>query len=896
MGFCRRCGDIVVGERCKCGGTAVAPTIQWNQSGAKEDDRWSRTYVIKDKDPSPTGPLKPDTTGQTSASNASNSTARFLRPTGKKRVSTLLSSGVSHHIASTTAPRPPSPLKRSSTLEDSPSSTAAKEGILQCPNTGELSKAYGSVLQPSETLAKFMCHICSTPFPPDATIYPDPSSSPPTVGAGTRFLCRLCFTTNGGSKGDCVACGRAVLLLKSEGGFVENSGRLWHKLCFRCEGCFKNVGDKPMVDLLGRPSCVDCFDSCLKRSTNRTPQKPQEPASSSGKRNNLGGTSSARSREGTPALEELEQRLGILRSRDGSPVVEEKNRKQSIGTMSTLARESLGQGASRYSMDSRESSPFLDRVRLRTFSDLDTESEVGSALSHPSSYDLLKSPPDKERYSTPMRSRTSSSASSKPTAEAIEEMKNRFLRTSLSSPQSALNDFPSSTAKLSSSPATTSFAKQSPTLRRYSSKIPRSSNGLRTSLSSSPLMKDKEKDIEGVITPRTPDLMSDLSDDLTSVRSSGPSTPSTSPPRHRDDLCNPKSALEDILNTTPTTKLNTTPTAKPKPSPAPVVIPATVSSETTCAKCGLSLFSTHGGGKYVTVPEEPSSTGIPPKMYHTECFRCKVCDGPFQEKDGGQAVFVRAQGGTCHMDCAPPDKVTIKTMSSRIPITASTTVTATYSIPTKFERPPATAPASTIAFPRWGSSSTCPGCHKAVSPMEIGVVPGPQGSRWHATCLVCGGKDAKRRSMRSEERKPGCGKRLDSAAKSDGEGGVWCRECLLLSPVSPRSPESPTRPLVSQPTGSFWSSRGIVPQYTGTTTLARQFTGLSGGADAMARQLTGGGLSPTRQLTSSPTKQIGATPGRFPRPKSVIGMRSAKSVDEGRGMFLVRQMTGGGRL
>jgi len=22
MGFCRRCGDIVAGERCKCGGTA----------------------------------------------------------------------------------------------------------------------------------------------------------------------------------------------------------------------------------------------------------------------------------------------------------------------------------------------------------------------------------------------------------------------------------------------------------------------------------------------------------------------------------------------------------------------------------------------------------------------------------------------------------------------------------------------------------------------------------------------------------------------------------------------------------------------------------------------------------------------------------------------------------
>jgi len=30
------------------------------------------------------------------------------------------------------------------------------------------------------------------------------------------------------------------------------------------------------------------------------------------------------------------------------------------------------------------------------------------------------------------------------------------------------------------------------------------------------------------------------------------------------------------------------------------------------------------------------------------------------------------------------------------------------------------------------------------------------------------------------------------------------------------------------------------------------------------------------------------------RPKSVIGMRNTKSVDEGRGMFLVRQMTGAG--
>jgi hypothetical protein len=83
----------------------------------------------------------------------------------------------------------------------------------------------------------------------------------------------------------------------------------------------------------------------------------------------------------------------------------------------------------------------------------------------------------------------------------------------------------------------------------------------------------------------------------------------------------------------------------------------------------------------------------------------------------------------------------------------------------------------------------------------------------------------------------------------------------------------------------YTSSRGIQSQFTGTTTIARQFTGLRGADAALMRQLTGGGLSPTKQLGA-------ATPR--PRPKSVIGMRSGKSVDEGRGMFLVRQMTSGG--
>lgn len=70
------------------------------------------------------------------------------------------------------------------------------------------------------------------------------------------------------------------------------------------------------------------------------------------------------------------------------------------------------------------------------------------------------------------------------------------------------------------------------------------------------------------------------------------------------------------------------------------------------------------------------------------------------------------------------------------------------------------------------------------------MVPGPQGTRWHASCLVCGGKKTvasgwgmwkgREEKMKSE---PGCGKRLDSAAKSSGDGAVWCRECLVRQPL-----------------------------------------------------------------------------------------------------------------
>ncbi|KAI9572838.1 hypothetical protein HD554DRAFT_2014669 [Boletus coccyginus] len=880
MGFCRRCGDIVTGTRCKCGGTAVAPVLQWTSSKCQTTDKWSQTYISKDR--SPIGsPIQIDGCSSASRPNAAPTGPRaeldqdiphfaighFPRPSSS-HLSPSISSRINSHINSAT--RPLSPPKQpfdmnESSPPSSPTTLAAGAGILQAPNAPELSKAFGSVLQPKESLATYSCAICMTGFQPDATIFPDPSA--PELS--DRFLCRPCFIINGGSKGDCPVCRRPVLILKSDGGFVETSGRVWHKKCFRCEGCHKNIGDTPMVDLLGQPSCADCFDSCLKR--NSTPRK-SHPLPSLEKVDNRTLVTlfkDSKSREGSPAIDELEQRLGIMKSREGSPVLEELTQRLNA-VLNRVPRDSspsLSSSTSHLNKDDLESSPLAHHIleRRKTSTPCQANHADSPHQDHPQS-------------------------SVRPSFDAIEEMKNRFMNQATSPPVS-FTDATSSPGLLPN-PTVTNSPASTP------SRIPRMSRisgspGLRHAVSTSSLRSSRIS-----WTPSTPDLIPDISDTLT--QSSGPSSPSAfSPQVHpRDDFgSNPREhtptkvmAPERLGMVTP----------KPKDSLSKSSIPtAILSSGSLCAKCGGSLFATGGSGRFVTVPEL-SAVG-PPKTYHTECFRCVLCDGPFRETANGQAIFVRGEGGACHIECAPAEKTETKSKVAPNSI-KSTSTDLTLSPPlhgnslyssSRYERPPPLT-ASLSSSSRFGSSAACPGCQKAVSPMEMGVVPGPQGSKWHATCLVCGGKGTGK--GRRNKSQPGCGKRLDSAAKRDTQGGVWCRECLLLLPLHLRSVqvEPPLKPLIPSYTGrSTGNGPFVVPQLTGTTTIARQFTGRSGGDSGILRQLTGGGLSPTRQLAGSPTKQLGLATPR-PRPKSVIGMRGSKSIDEGRGMYLVRQMTGGG--
>lgn len=962
MGFCRRCGNIVIGERCKCGGTAVAPVVQWATSKEPAADRWSQTYVSHERSPtrppSRTQPLYSDTIFPTASgsvtSNASSSPLKYRpRKYSEIDISSPFGNRTSVHIGSSTS-RPASPLKHSVSLSNiphesppSPTTISAAAGVLPSPYAPELSKAYGSVLQPKESLASYCCAICSAEFPPDATIYPDPSA--PAIDTD-RFLCRQCFVKHGGSKGECPSCNRPVLIVKSEGGFVETSGRVWHKRCFRCDGCHKHIGDTPMVDLLGRPSCADCFESCLKRdSTSSKPHK--SPGVERIERSHVGRfRSDSTSRQGSPAIDELEQRLGIMKSREGSPVMEELTARLNAVLNRAPSKDApptpsaLSASMSRYTnANCWGESPIPGRVSERklpqTFSPMGSLSSafdsVDSGNSSPRpEFWQIRSPDAGERRMTPstiIRERVEttdtsgcSPSSGRPSAEAIEEMKSRFLPQSPSSPGSRTN------ASITCSSSSPSFYNNSPVGNPLEgSRIPlsrrsRGSPALRSVASTSSLSSSRLS-----LAPSTPELMSDISDITTEASSPSSPMPFSPPARHADVFSNGSTLYsldkpsDTIKSEHDTQEVDATPTPKPaKQAFNRFSTSATIlASDSLCAKCGGSLSTSRTAGQFVSVPDA-NITG-PPKTYHPECFRCVICDGPFKVSGIGQAVFTRGEGGACHVECTPPERAqvrpTVVSGTSTFPLlpsppspsesrrgierpTASSAAKAVtrasmaattnpYSS-SRLERPSPrpSAPAVSTTSPRFGSSTTCPACSKSVSPMEMGVVPGPQGSRWHASCLVCGGKGANK--GRRDKSQPGCGKKLDSAAKRDINGGVWCRECLLLLPLDLRNPQAdwPITPLVQSLTGRSMggdssTSRAVQSQFTGTTTIARQFTGLRGGDAALARQLTGGGLSPTKQLGT-------ATPR--PRPKSVIGMRSGKSVDEGRGMFLVRQMTTGG--
>ena len=468
-----------------------------------------------------------------------------------------------------------------------------------------------------------------------------------------------------------------------------------------------------MVDLLGRPSCAECFDECLKRDLN-TPKKKWNGSGNSPQvdgNNNIGGMSlssskGAKSREGSPAIEELEQRLGIVKSREGSPALEDLGQrlsliggKESPTKSSLISRYSASGGSpiasplsSRYSTTSQENSPLIHRSRGRP----DTRTDGSSSPIR--QYERFKSPELEQRESigcrpspvrfasgSPSLSPVRSTATGSPiTEDAIEEMKLRFLKGSSSSPASA-------SPKLDSSPSTrTTTALRSSSSQAHASKIPVPVS--LTSTSTSPLSPT---------IPRTPDLMSDFSD--TTTQSSGPE----SPPRDDGDVDTdtfnvgkvfgrgygsrytrggffegpgdneiiieesasqigtptPTHKSKGLLDSTPAgtptktissvsppskSKNQPQPTKSPVPRPHALTIPMPppeLPPSATCTKCNGALFALREGGRFVTVPADPGSVDEKPKMYHTG-FRCVACEGLFQESGKGRGGCLVEVG--CH--------------------------------------------------------------------------------------------------------------------------------------------------------------------------------------------------------------------------------------------------------
>lgn len=549
------------------------------------------------------------------AASLSASTSRtFPRPTSASSSGKQSNVGtkVTDHIASTTSRIRPS-------VARTPTGPNPEAGILPSlkPNDNTLSKVYGSVLQPKETLSTFCCAVCSTAFPPDATIYPDPMQP-----NSNRFMCRPCFVENGGSKGPCGTCSRPVLTLKAEGGFIHAAGKYWHKRCFNCGGCSKNIGDKPMVDLLGHPCCPDCFDTCLKRDT---PKKTSIPLDVS-KADSLGrnpalnkSTSSTISQETNPILDELEQRLGVKKP---DPLDDLSHRLSLIGS------------DTRYSGSSPSTSP--THSRSRGYNGQDTD-------------DRRSFSPTK---TTPLRLQTGGSQPSTPEDTKICQLKS------------------------TSSPSPTRAALQArPPVHPLRTRT--------TSLQSSSTMSDLELFSSPRIPP-IPDLVSDFSDTMT--QSSFSDEPNSPPPGNLEDdifnwtkkgyrtsrheFYNPldETILEETssqMNTpdktlnmstqdtnrhTPirTTGMSTASPLRLSTSSKPTVSPSPSDSlPNTCAKCHDNLFSVKSGGSFVTVPSDTDSA---PQRYHVNCFTCYICDGVFEKGSNGQATFVKHGDHPCHTE------------------------------------------------------------------------------------------------------------------------------------------------------------------------------------------------------------------------------------------------------
>jgi hypothetical protein len=360
-----------------------------------------------------------------------------------------------------------------------------------------------------------------------------------------------------------------------------------------------------VVDLLGRPSCAECFDTCLNRRDSPGKSRTSTPRESVGGFKPASAPSPGKPRKGSSTIEELEQVLGIRRPQSApDPNLDQAASRSDVAPVSPLPNDHRTSPA-----------PTLSK-------DVPTSSSLPQSL-------------------TPLRPNTvTAMGQTKVTLGAMEAAKKKFLKQTGSSTNKSPQVTPTRGGRLGDDTLET----PTKSLMRYSD-----FRLLRHKDSTSSIQTDRDSMLSLSSAASIPSLVSDHSD--TATISSGPSSPPPSLSGEQEDLVGLSSLSLSSSHSERSIKPVSSNTGSPDLSRGtrPNKIYAhTPLPDAKCAKCSLPLFDVKHGGRYVSVPE-PSSTGSSPRMYHADCFRCRICNGLFEGKEAGRAVFVRGVRGACHL-------------------------------------------------------------------------------------------------------------------------------------------------------------------------------------------------------------------------------------------------------
>ncbi|GAA5923669.1 ER membrane complex subunit EMC3 [Sporobolomyces koalae] len=218
MGFCRRCGEIVNADRCRCGGTSRDSTTNL-LFGDRGSDKWSQRYLARSSSPTASVP----------------------------------SATVVHQVSDSSGARPASTVSTATPPARPPSSPSKlAESFLKGVDSDEteLSCVFGSVLSPKD---HWQCSSCCVKFRQEEVIYPHPEAKTEPAQFGELYFCRACFAERF-RVGNCKKCKLAVL---SDAKFIKHDQNLWHEPCYVCSYCPTSV----VIDFAARPACEECFDS-----------------------------------------------------------------------------------------------------------------------------------------------------------------------------------------------------------------------------------------------------------------------------------------------------------------------------------------------------------------------------------------------------------------------------------------------------------------------------------------------------------------------------------------------------------------------------------------------------------------------------------------------------------